>query len=96
MLGYLGGEYTHSSQFGQVSDDFGMDDVQCTGNEDSIFDCPHRNEDIFCDESEGLGAICYGGGWCIFLSPLSVIKANSLYLIFYRILHEIQICFLSS
>ena len=36
-----------------------MDDVQCTGNETSIFDCPHQTIDN-CGGSEGLGVICSG------------------------------------
>jgi hypothetical protein len=57
-LGYNGeSQHTTSSYFGQVSSDFGMDDVQCTGNEASIFDCPHQTTDN-CGGTEGLGVIC--------------------------------------
>ena len=61
MLGYRGGEYTMASQFGQVSEDFGMDEVYCTGNEASILDCPHQTEED-CGIAEGLGVICSNEG----------------------------------
>ena len=60
-LGYDGAsQHTTQSYFGQVSNEFGMDDVQCTGNEASIFDCPHQTTDN-CGGSEGLGVICSTG-----------------------------------
>ena len=59
-LGYVrASQETMESHFGQVSDEFAMDDVQCTGNETSIFDCPHQTIDN-CGGSEGLGVICSG------------------------------------
>merc|ERR1712212_445773 len=57
MLGYYGGEYTPHSHFGDVSADFAMDEVQCTGNEASINDCPHQTSHD-CGSTEGLGVIC--------------------------------------
>ena len=60
-LGYNGAsQHTIKSYFGQVSNEFGMDEVQCTGNEASIFDCPHQTTDN-CGGSEGLGVICSTG-----------------------------------
>ena len=59
MLGYNGGQITSKSQFGQVSGDFGMDNVKCTGNEASIFDCTYITNDD-CGGGEGLGVICSG------------------------------------
>ena len=60
-LGYDGAsQHTTQSYFGQVSNEFGMDEVQCTGNEDSIFDCPHQTTEN-CGGSEGLGVICSTG-----------------------------------
>ena len=59
-LGYVrASQETIESHFGQVSDEFAMDDVQCSGNETSIFDCPHQTIDN-CGGSEGLGVICSG------------------------------------
>ena len=61
MLGYSYGQHTTHSQFGQVSSTFGMDNVQCTGNEASLLDCPHLTVDN-CDGTEGAGAICSNTG----------------------------------
>ena len=61
MLGYSYGQHTSQSQFGSVSSTFGMDNVQCTGNEASLLDCPHLTVDN-CDGTEGAGAICSNTG----------------------------------
>ena len=45
------------SRFGTVPADFAMDNVQCTGSEQRIRDCPHRTIDN-CSGSEGAGVIC--------------------------------------
>ena len=59
MLGYRSGQFTEKSHFGRVSDDFGMDEVRCVGNEASIFDCDFEiGHDCF--GGEGLGVICSG------------------------------------
>jgi deleted-in-malignant-brain-tumors protein 1 len=60
MLGYTSGHYSVESLFGQVSDLFGMDEVQCTGDEDYIWRCPHETTDD-CSGDEGFGVICYDG-----------------------------------
>ena len=57
MLGYSYGQHTNQSQFGPVSSTFGMDNVQCTGNETSLLDCPHLTVDD-CGSYEGAGVIC--------------------------------------
>ena len=57
MLGYSDGQHTTNSQFGPVSTAFRMDDVQCTGNEASLLDCPH-NPRHNCGSHEGAGVIC--------------------------------------
>ena len=56
-LGYNGGQYTKESHFGQVSDDFMMDEVKCKGTEEKLLDCPHTTEGD-CRGNEGLGVIC--------------------------------------
>ena len=59
MLGYWSGQFTKESYFGRVSDDFGMDEVRCVGNEASIFECDFEiGHDCF--GGEGLGVICSG------------------------------------
>ena len=57
MLGYSSGSATVQSWFGSVADTFGMDNVQCVGNETSILDCPHVTVDD-CGPFEGAGVIC--------------------------------------
>ena len=61
MLGYYYGQHTTHSQFGSVSSTFGMDNVQCTGNETSLLDCPHLTVDD-CGTHEGAGVICSNTG----------------------------------
>ena len=56
-LGYYGGKYTEKSHFGQVSDDFAMDEVQCEGTEEKLLDCDYDSKED-CGKKEGLGVIC--------------------------------------
>ena len=38
-----------------------LDDLQCTGTEASLFDCPHSGVNIHnCDHSEDAGVRCMG------------------------------------
>ena len=61
MLGYNAGQFTKESQFGRVSDDFGMDNVRCIGDETSILDCRYTTEEAEdCGGGEGMGVICSG------------------------------------
>ena len=61
MLGYSFGQPTSQSQFGSVPSTFGMDNVQCIGNETSFLDCPHLTVDD-CEGHEGAGVICSNTG----------------------------------
>ena len=61
MLGYSYGQHTNQSQFGPVSSTFKMDDVQCTGEEASLLDCPHLTVDN-CGFTEGAVVICSNSG----------------------------------
>ena len=63
MLGYPSSEtiYTQSSPFGHgpVPRSFVLDDVECVGNETSVFDCPHKTEfDHNCYAGEWAGVKC--------------------------------------
>ena len=52
----------NNAYFGQGSGSILLDDVQCTGNEASIFSCIHNtiwSHD--CDHSEDAGVVCLGG-----------------------------------
>ena len=52
---------TKESTFGEVSNDFIMDDVRCEGDETNILLCTHtKRED--CSSSEGAGVICEAPG----------------------------------
>ena len=63
MFGYSNGQHTTKSRFGSVNSTFAMDDVQCTGNEASLLNCPHNPVDN-CGTTEGAGVICSNsGGW---------------------------------
>ena len=50
-------EATEESRFGEVGDDFSMDDVQCRGNETSLLQCEHETEDN-CGGGEAAGVVC--------------------------------------
>ena len=60
MLGYSNGQPTSFSKFGVVPSEFFMDNVQCSGNEASLFEC-HFNHWDNCGINEGAGVICSVG-----------------------------------
>merc|ERR1711962_985028 len=57
MLGYSHGQSTHNSAYGNVPDTFIMDNVACSGNEETLWDCTHVTIDD-CGSHEGAGVIC--------------------------------------
>ena len=64
MLGFPSAEsfYIKSTPFGHGTGSFVLDDVQCVGNETSVFDCPHLGEGIHnCNSGEWAGVKCYTG-----------------------------------
>ena len=68
MLGFSGGVPKTGSHFGPVSTNFAMDDVFCTGSEESLLDCPHSSSHD-CEAQEGAGVVCEKGEYltiCIF------------------------------
>ena len=77
-----GGPYSfHTSMYcasflsyGTVPDDFGMDEVACTGNEESIRDCPSQAHD--CDVHEGAGVVCEGKPGCYNLQQIVAVQSN--------------------
>ena len=51
-----------NAYFGQGSESMLLDDVQCTGNETSIFSCSHSSiVSHICDHSNDAGVVCLGG-----------------------------------
>ena len=46
-------------RFGDVPDDFRMDDVKCIGSENRIEDCSYESTDN-CGKTEGAGVECQG------------------------------------
>ena len=61
MLGFIPeyAENTTKSRFGNVEDNFIMDDVACKGTEDSLEDCRYHGIDN-CEGKEAAGVICHG------------------------------------
>jgi len=58
QLGYYGlDRVTRGSRFGRVSESFAMDDVRCSGDEESLQDCQFNPSDN-CGGEEGAGVIC--------------------------------------
>ena len=57
-VGFLGLNTNGGHPFGNVPRaDFSMDDVNCTGSEQSILDCPHKTKHN-CSVKEGAGLRC--------------------------------------
>ena len=56
-LGYDSGIATSESAFGDVAENFIMDDVICNGDEGHIIQCPHSGSHN-CDVYEGAGVRC--------------------------------------
>ena len=72
QLGYLYGQATINSFFGAVSDDFAMDNVACTGDEEYIWRCPHETSEAEdCGGHEGAGVVCSNGQYHILISIIS-------------------------
>ena len=66
MLGFTGGIARPSAYFGPGTGSIWMDDLRCTGNESSIFDCGHNGWGRHnCGHSEDAGVEC-GTSKCVF------------------------------
>ena len=58
-LGYPGALQVES--FGPGTGQIWLDDVQCTGSEASIEDCPHNDFGVYnCLHSNDAGVVCIG------------------------------------
>ena len=61
MLGFRWGKAKTSAHFGEGSGSIWMDDLNCTGDEQSIFDCDHRGWGQHdCGHHKDAGVICEG------------------------------------
>ena len=61
QLGYIStvGAIAHSSaSFGQGIGKILLDDLKCSGTENSLFECPHDRSTIDCRHYEDAGASC--------------------------------------
>ena len=56
-LRYSSGVSTGRSAYGSVPTDFIMDDVSCTGSEQTLFECNY-NPSHNCGSTEGAGVMC--------------------------------------
>ena len=50
--------FTKKSHFGEVTEEFILDDARCTGSELSLFDCPHVLNTPDCGPGDGAGVVC--------------------------------------
>ena len=59
QLGHLPGaiSFQTDSYYGQVSDDFSYDEVQCLGSEVELDECAHDDQND-CKNMEGAGVVC--------------------------------------
>ena len=61
MLGYGTPSIIITENFGDGEGDINMDQVQCIGTEESIFDCDHNGcKSHNCDHNEDVGIVCNG------------------------------------
>ena len=51
---------TFASEFGNVPENFFMSHVNCTGQEDSLLDCPHQDGED-CGSCMAAGVVCDAG-----------------------------------
>ena len=62
LLYISGATATSVAYFGRGSGSILLDDVQCTGNETSIFSCSHNSIGSHnCDHSNDAGVVCFEG-----------------------------------
>ena len=52
--------WTFGSEFGNVAENFLMSHVNCSGQEDSLMDCPHKDGDD-CGSCMAAGVVCQFG-----------------------------------
>ena len=58
QLGFDYGSSQGNSHWGEVPDDFSMDELRCDGSEQYLQECPYDSQDN-CSPGEGAGVWCY-------------------------------------
>ena len=69
---FIVAETLRSTRFGNGEGPIHLDDVECVGNENSIFDCVHSEIGIHnCDHSDDVSVLCHNGRYssmiCLFI-----------------------------
>ena len=73
MLGYSDGSPTQQSAYGEVPDTMAMDDISCTGEETSLYNCAYSSY-TDCGAMEGAGAVCsHTGNPCTGIYTTSIV-----------------------
>ena len=60
QLGYSGGSARSGAYFGQGSGSILLNNVNCSGNESSIFGCDNRYDVDGCSHHQDAGVVCIG------------------------------------
>ena len=62
MLGFTHGEVKNNAYFGEGNGKIWLDEVNCNGAEESLFNCSHQPWGLHnCYHNEDLGVICENG-----------------------------------
>ena len=81
QLNYVGVLSVSASLFGVGDGPIWLDDVDCSGSEDSILDCPHDGFGVHnCGHTEDIGIIC---GGCYKYTSIGIISHYNIILFFF-------------
>jgi hypothetical protein len=87
QLGYNGViNFTLASTFGPVPSFYAFDNVNCSGKETSLNDCPHLNEDD-CTSFEGAGVVCNTeSSECEYYNRMQVVNLSISNMMFFNLI----------